>query len=112
MICWTGLEPWEFEFPFRKGSLTAMVGWLFFFCFTLVTGPKRSLSRKLSDARVYEPQIRARLGRVQRVARVERSVRGELHREDGHHRRNVSFPMLLLLSLLLSSLELSDSQSP
>ena len=32
------------------------------FFFTLVTGPRRSLSLKLSDARVYEPQIRARLG--------------------------------------------------
>ena len=34
----------------------------FFFFFALVTGPRRSLSHKLSDARVYEPQIRARLG--------------------------------------------------
>ena len=33
----------------------------FFFFFTLVTGPRRSLSLKLSDTRVYEPQIRARL---------------------------------------------------
>ena len=32
------------------------------FCFTLVTGPRRSLSRKLSDTRVYEPQMRARFG--------------------------------------------------
>ena len=32
------------------------------FFFTLVTGPSRSLSLKLSDTRVYEPQIRARLG--------------------------------------------------
>ena len=30
--------------------------------FTLVTGPRRSLNLKLSDTRVYEPQIRARLG--------------------------------------------------
>jgi len=29
---------------------------------TLVTGPRRSLSLKLSDTRVYAPQIRARLG--------------------------------------------------
>ena len=35
---------------------------LFFFFFTLVTGPRRSLSLKLSDTKVYEPQIRARLG--------------------------------------------------
>ena len=33
-----------------------------FFFFTLVTGPRRSLSLNLSDTRVYEPQIRARLG--------------------------------------------------
>ena len=35
---------------------------LFFFFIALVTGPSRSLRRKLSDTRVYEPQIRARLG--------------------------------------------------
>jgi len=29
---------------------------------TLVTGPRRSLSLTLGDTRVYEPQIRARLG--------------------------------------------------
>ena len=34
----------------------------FFFFFTLVTGPRRSLSLKLSDTKVYEPQIQARLG--------------------------------------------------
>ena len=34
----------------------------FFFFFTLVTVPRRSLSLKLSDTNVYEPQIRARLG--------------------------------------------------
>ena len=35
---------------------------LLLFFFTLVTGPRRSLSLKLSDTRVYEPQIRALLG--------------------------------------------------
>jgi len=35
---------------------------LLLFFFTLVTGPRRSLRLKLSDTRVYEPQIRARLG--------------------------------------------------
>ena len=34
----------------------------FFFFFTLVTGPRRSLSLKLSDTRVCASQIRARLG--------------------------------------------------
>ena len=32
------------------------------FFFTLGTGPSRSLGLKLSDIRVYEPQMRARLG--------------------------------------------------
>ena len=33
-----------------------------FFFLTLVTGSRRSLSLKLSDTRVYEPQIRAARG--------------------------------------------------
>ena len=50
-----------------EGSLTGLGrSWIrlqgFFFFFTLATGPRRSLSLKLSDTRVYEPQIRARLG--------------------------------------------------
>jgi len=83
MIRRTGLVPREFKFPF-PGSLTStFLGLLstahagcavqirhfgarksrgFFFIFTLVTGPGRSLSLKLSDTRVYEPQVRARLG--------------------------------------------------
>ena len=32
------------------------------FFFTLVTGPRRFLSLKLSDTGVYEPPVRARLG--------------------------------------------------
>ena len=44
-------EPEEDEVPFPPV--------LFFFFFTLVTGPRCSLSLKLSDTRVYEPQIRA-----------------------------------------------------
>ena len=35
---------------------------LFFFFFTLVTGLRGSLSLKLSDSRVYEPQIRFGVG--------------------------------------------------
>ena len=35
-----------------------------------VTGPSRSLSLKLSETRVYEPQIRARLGTIARFCRV------------------------------------------
>ena len=37
-------------------------GIFFFFFFTRVTGPRRSLSLKMSEIRVYEPPIRARLG--------------------------------------------------
>jgi len=36
----------------------------FFFLFTFVTGPRRSLSLKLSETRVYEPPIRAGLGTI------------------------------------------------
>jgi len=39
------------------------------FFFTLVTGPRRSLSLKLSDARVHEPQLRARLRTTQKAER-------------------------------------------
>ena len=35
---------------------------LFFFFFAFVTGPRRSLSLKLSDTRVCAPQIRACFG--------------------------------------------------
>jgi len=45
----------------------------FFFFFTLVTGPRRSLSLKLSDTRFYAPQIRARLGTTAR-ARIKQCV--------------------------------------
>jgi len=43
----------------RRGGLRT--GWAstlnFFFFFTLVAGPKRSLRLKLSDTKVYEPQM-------------------------------------------------------
>jgi len=42
----------------------------FFFFFTPVTGPRRSLSLKLSDTRVYEPQIRAHLGTTAHLCKV------------------------------------------
>ena len=42
---------------FRAAALPMSGQRLFFFFFTLVTGPRRSLSLKLSDTRVYEPQI-------------------------------------------------------
>jgi len=45
---------------------------LLFFFFTLVTGPKRSLSLKLSDTRVCGPQIRARLGTTAHFGRPPR----------------------------------------
>ena len=42
----------------------------FFFFFTPGTSPRKSLSLKLSDIRVYEPQIRARLGTTAHFCRV------------------------------------------
>ena len=50
--------------PFRIIDFGSAVfkGMLLYFFFTHVTGPRRSLSLKLSDTRVYEPQMRARLG--------------------------------------------------
>jgi len=45
----------------------------FFLSFTLVTGPRRSLMLKLSDTRVYEPQIRALLGTTAHFCRVDRA---------------------------------------
>jgi len=47
---------------------------LFFFFFTLVTGPRRSLSLKMSDTRVCEPQIRARLGTTAHVPALNRAA--------------------------------------
>ena len=49
---------WKMGFDGARGRT------LFFFFFTLVTGPRRALSLKLSDTRVYEPEIRTRLGRT------------------------------------------------
>jgi len=46
---------------------------LLFFFFTLVTWP---LSLKLSDTRVYEPQIRARLGNTGRLSQVTKGHGG------------------------------------
>ena len=41
-----------------------------FFFLTLVTGLRRSLSRKLSDTRVHEPHTRARLGTTAHFCKV------------------------------------------
>ena len=48
-------------------NTTARYSLLFYF-FTLVTGPGRFLGLRLSDARVYEPQLRARLGARYRLS--------------------------------------------
>ena len=86
-----------------------------FFVFTLVTGPRRSLSL---NARVYEPQIRARLGTTAHLCKVVvwvdrvgpvMSTLGMmfalLHNVHGYSEVRASS------SLLLSSLELSDTKS-
>ena len=49
---------------FERCPLHASCTLLFFFFFTLVTGARSSWSLKLSDTRVYEPQIRARAKRA------------------------------------------------
>jgi len=54
------------SFYWKRSTLVTF----FFFFFTLVTGPRRSLSLKLSDTRVYEPQIRARLGNTTHFCEV------------------------------------------
>ena len=59
----------------NRGESHAGPGWwehrdLLFFFSTLVTGPKRSLRLKLSDTRVYEPEVRARLGTTAHVCTV------------------------------------------
>ena len=48
--------------PPRSRQGARLCCFFFFFFFTLVTGPIRSSSLKLSDTRVCAPQIRARLG--------------------------------------------------
>jgi len=54
----------------RKSERNVFAQYFFFF-FTLVTGPSRSLSLKLlSDTRVYEPHIRAHLGNTARFCEV------------------------------------------
>ena len=65
----TSLSLVEIGFKSKAGCCRAVIFFcaassqvhLFFF-FALVTGRRRSLSLKLSDTRVFEPQIRARLG--------------------------------------------------
>ena len=54
----------------------------FFFFFTLVTGPRRSVSLKLSDTEVYEPQIQVRQLAGSKFALVE-GFPGE-HRRHRH----------------------------
>jgi len=55
-----------------------------FFFFTLVTGPRRSLSLKLSDARVYEPQVRARLSTISHFCGQEDEVEDHQPLEIAH----------------------------
>ena len=52
-------------------------GGLLFFFFTLVTGPRGSLSLTLSETRVYAPQTRALLGTTPHFCEVVRGVRDE-----------------------------------
>ena len=74
MIRWTGLAPWEFEFPFQ-GILTST----FHLSITSRASPQipyffsSSLllsSLELSDTKVYEPYIRALLGTAAHICKV------------------------------------------
>ena len=69
----------------------------FFFFSTLVTGPARSLSLKLSDTRVYEPQVRARLGTTAHFCRRQGRDQGR-DREAGG---GAGALLLLLINFLL-----------
>ena len=51
-------------------TLDAAVVWDCSFFFTLGTGPTRSLRLKLIETRVYEPEIRARLGTTANLCQV------------------------------------------
>ena len=65
--------------------------------FTLVTGPRRFLSLKLSDTKVYEPYIRARLGKPQHNTtpdRVELAVFLLLFLELRKRRRRIRYGFL------------------
>ena len=53
------LRLWDLRTPHAPPAVLKV--FFFFFFLTFVTGPTRSLSLKLTDTRVYEPQIRARL---------------------------------------------------
>ena len=58
----------------------------FFFFFTLVTGSIRSLRLHLSDTRVYELQIRARLGTTAQLSTVHRPP-STVNAKSSTHRR-------------------------
>ena len=64
MVRWTGLAPWEFEFPFA-GSLTSTFRQRDLPGAQQLLSPSSALllsSPELSDTKVYEPEIRAHLG--------------------------------------------------
>jgi len=60
----------------RFGGARSLLPFLFFF--TLVTGRRRSFSLKLSDTRVYAPQIRALLGTASHFCEVVASSHSKL----------------------------------
>ena len=55
----------------EAGDVATYMGDASSFLFTLVTGPRRSLSRKLSDTKVYAPYIRALLGNHNTTMQVD-----------------------------------------
>ena len=68
-----------------------------FFLYTLVTGPRRSLCLKLSDTRVYEPHIRARLGTASHffevVVLILKTFEHETREQESHHHHHHLHPL-------------------
>ena len=59
----------------KRGWTSQLLDFFLFFFFTLVTGSRRSFSLELSVTKVYEPQIRARLGTTVHFCTVVASQR-------------------------------------
>ena len=84
---------------------------LFFFFITRVTGPRRSLSLKLSDTRVYEPELRARLGTAVHFCKVVVLRRASHARSSPPTSRHTHLPSLALFLSLSPSLSLALLQA-
>ena len=66
------MDPYSINFLHWGAEKVPLSPKLVFFFFALVTGPRRSLSLKLGDTRVNEPQIRARLDTLDQLLALGR----------------------------------------